>query len=157
MTRPYGGRQAPAGRWRMGTATAKDLALNYFPISWSLRECAVVPLWEVVVKEDFHGALEALRALAAGRVNLVEEAYRHAEAGAGFRPLDELFGDLHGVEDHSLTGPGDVGEHAVLDRVVLGTIRRIVGHAQFQAKSVRQALQVFLEQVLRGAVAAAAV
>src|SRR3954451_13673088 len=28
MTRPYGGRQAPAGRWRMGTATAKDVALR---------------------------------------------------------------------------------------------------------------------------------
>ena len=45
----------------------------------------------------------------------------------------------------------------MLDRIVLGAVRRIVGHPQLQLQTVRQLLQVFLEQVLRGTVAATTV
>ena len=75
------------------------MALKDFPLSLGLRDGAVVPLREVVGDEDFHGALAALRVLAAGRLDLVEEADGHAEAGPGLRPLDAWLGELHAVED----------------------------------------------------------
>src|SRR6187401_1177710 len=106
----------PTKNPRPATST-KDLALNYLPVSLGLRDGAVVPLREVVVEEDLHGVFEALRVLAAGGVDLVEEADRHAQASTRLGLLDELLGDLHGVEDHPLAGPCDVREHPVLDRV----------------------------------------
>lgn len=45
----------------------------------------------------------------------------------------------------------------MLDGIVLGTIRRIVGYAEFKPKEVRQTFQVVLENVSIGGVAPAAV
>jgi hypothetical protein len=92
-----------------------------------------------------------------GLVHLVHCPYRHTQAGRGLRTFDALPRDVHCVEDHPLAGAGDVREHAVFDRIVLGTVRWIVSHPNLQSQPIRQPLQVFLEQVLRGAVAAATV
>src|SRR5665213_155480 len=88
---------------------------------------------------------------------LVQQADGHAQAGTGFRSLDELPGDLRRMEDHPLAGAGDVGEDTMLNGIVLRAVRRIVGHAQFQPQAARQTLQVFLEKVMPGAVASAPV
>ena len=45
----------------------------------------------------------------------------------------------------------------MFDRIVLRAVGRIVGDAQFDLQVVRQSLQVFLEQVVCGAVASAAI
>ena len=111
----------------------------------------------MVIEEDFHVLLEVVGVFAADGVDLVQQANGHSQSGAGLRAFDELLGDLHGVEDDALAGAGDVGEDLMFDRIVLRAVGRIVGDAQFDLQAVRQSLQVFLEQVVRGAVASAAI
>lgn len=135
----------------------KDLVLNYFPISSGLRNGAVVPLGQVIVEEDFHGGFEVLSYLAAGGVDPFQGADRDSQSGAGFGAFDELFGDFHPMEDYSLAGAGHVWKHAMFDRIVFGAIRRVVRHTQLQSQAIGQPLQVFLEQVLRRAIASAAI
>jgi hypothetical protein len=133
------------------------MVITYFPISVGLWHGAVVPFGQVIVEQDFHGLFEVVGVFAAGGVGLVKQIDGDSQSGAGLGAFDELFGDLDGVKDDALAGPGDVREDLMFDRIVLRAVGRIVGHAQFQLQTVGQPLQVFLEQVLRGAVAATAV
>ncbi len=136
---------------------AKELVKNKFPISCAFGNGAVVPLGQVIVKDDFHVLFEIGGVFAPGLVHLVQHPHRHPQAGRGLRTFNELPRDVHRVEDHPLAGARDVREHPVFDRIVLGTVRRIVGHTNLQPQPIGQPLEVFLEQVLRGAVAAATV
>ena len=111
----------------------------------------------MIVKDDFHVVFETGGVFAPGFVHLVQEPYRHAQAGRRLRPFDELSRNVRRMKDHPLAGACDVREHPVFDRVMLGTVRWIVGHPNFQPPPIGQPLQVFLEQILRGAVAAATV
>src|SRR3990172_5157440 len=133
------------------------MARNYFPSSSGFGDGSVVPLGQVVIEEDGHGFLEVVGVLATRGVDLFQQADGHAQASDGVRPGDELLSDVEGVEDDSLAGSGNVGEHAMFDRVVLRAIRRIVRYAQLQPQAIRQPLEVFLEQVLLGAVAPATI
>src|ERR1700682_5911403 len=103
----------------------KDLARKCFPSSSRFGDGAVVPLRQVVVEEDGHVFLEVVGVFATGGVDLFQEADRHAQAGGGFRSGDELLGDVECVEDHALASAGDMGKHAMLNRVMLRAIRRI--------------------------------
>ncbi len=111
----------------------------------------------MIVKDDFHVLFEIGSVFTPGLVHLVQHPHRHAQAGRGLRTFDEMLRDVHRVEDHPLAGAGDVREHLVFDRIVLGTVRRIVGYTYLQPQPIRQPLQVFFEQVVRCAVAAATV
>jgi len=64
---------------------------------------------------------------------------------------------LQGLQQQSLTRPRDVRKESVLDGIVLGTIRRIVGHAEFQAQVVCQLFEMIFENVAIGGVAPAAI
>lgn len=130
---------------------------NNFPVSGQLGEDEVVLFGEVVIEGDLHGGFEVGGVLATGLVHLVEEAHGDLQSGRGLRAFDELFRDLDGVKDHALAGAGDVREGEVLDGVVLRAVRRVVRDADLEAESIGQSLQVFFEEVLRRAVAAAAV
>ena|SRR3990172_4605325 len=138
-------------------SATKELARNYFPSSSGFGDGAVVPLRQVVVEEDGHGFLEVVGVRATGGVDLFQKADGHAQASDGFRSGDELLSDVESVEDDSLAGSGNVGEHAMFNRVVLRAVRRIVRYTQLQPQAIRQPLEVFLEQVLRRAVAPAAI
>src|SRR5438067_2367930 len=50
-----------------------------------------------------------------------------------------------------------MGKQAMLNRVVLGGVRRITGHANFQPQPMGETLETLLEHKLRGAIAAAAI
>jgi hypothetical protein len=106
----------------------KELANNKFPSSCAFGNGAVVPLGQVIVKDDFHILLKISGVFASSLIHRVQHPYRHLQAGRGVRPLNELPRNVHRVEDHSLAGAGDVREHLVFDGIVLGTVRRIVGH-----------------------------
>ena len=134
---------------------AKELANNNFPISCAFGHGAVVPLGQVIIKDNFHIVFEIGSVLAPSLVHRVQEPYRHPQTSRGVRPFDELSRNVDRMEDHPLAGPSDVWEHLVFDRVILGTVRRIVGHTNLQPQPIGEPLEVFLEQVLRGAVAAA--
>ena len=111
----------------------------------------------MVVEDDFHGLLEVLGVLSASGVSLFQNVNRHAQPSAGLGSFDELLGDVHRVENHSLTGLRDMSKHAMLDRIVLRAVRRIMRQANLQAQTCGQMLQVLLEQVLRRTVAPATV
>ena len=66
-------------------------------------------------------------------------------------------GGLDGNEDDSLASPRDVGEKSVLDRIVLGTVGRVVGHADFQTDPIRKFFQAVFENIPVGRIAAAAI
>lgn len=135
----------------------KDTVRNYFPNSLDRGKGSVVPLGEVIVEKDFHILLESVGVLATGGIDAVQYSDNHLEAATRLRFLHKLSGDLHRMKDDPLARPGNMRKHAVLDRIMLRTIRRVMGHPQFDAQPIRQSLQVFLEQVVRRAVAAAAI
>ena len=110
-----------------------------------------------VVEEDFHVLLESLGTLAAGGVDLVQDVHGHLQAGAGGGLFHQGFDDLECMEDHALTGASHVREQPVLDGVVLGTVRRVVRHADFQPQALGQLLEFLLEYVPPGAVGAPAI
>ncbi len=106
---------------------------------------------------NFQVPLEVVGGFAADGVDLVQQAHGHSQAGAGFRAFDELLSDLDRVKDDALAGADDVREDLMFGRIVLRAVGRIVGDARFEIQAVRRALHVFLEQVVRGAVAPAAI
>src|SRR5467141_2717599 len=63
-----------------------------------------------------------------GFVHLVQEPYCDAQAGRGLRPCDALPRNVYRMKDHPLADACDVREHPMFDRIVLGTVRRVVGH-----------------------------
>ena len=130
---------------------------NKFPILGQFGHGTVVPCGQVIIKENFHVVLESGGVFAPYLVHFVHVPHCHAQAGRRLCTCDELLRDVHRVEDHPLAGARDVRKHPVFDRIVLGTVWRIVGHADLQPQTIGQPLQVFFEQVVRGAVAAATV
>ena len=82
----------------------------------------------MIVKDDFHVVFETGGIFTSGFVHLVQEPYRDAQAGRGLRPCDALPRNVYRMKDHPLAGAGNVREHLVFNRIVLGTVRRIVRH-----------------------------
>src|SRR5271157_5871496 len=118
---------------------------NNFPISRWLGNSAIVPFGKNFVKDDLHALLESRSILPAGFVYLVEEADFHLQSGGRFGLGHVVLDGLQRVEDHSSTRPGQMREQAVLNRIVLRTVRRVMGHADLDAQPVRQFLEVLLE------------
>ena len=50
-----------------------------------------------------------------------------------------------------------MGKEAMLNRIVLGAVGRIMGDANFDADVIGQCLQVLFEDVVTGTIAAAAI
>ena len=130
---------------------------NKFPISCAFGNGAVVPLGQVIVKEDVHVGFEIGGVFAPRLVHRVQNPHRHAQAARGLYPFHALPREVHRVEDAPLAGARDMRKHPVFNRIMRGTVRWLVGDTPFQPPPMRQPLQVCLAQVLRGAVAAAAV
>jgi hypothetical protein len=109
---------------------------NKFPFSRAFGNGTVVPLGQVIIKDDFHVLFEIGRVFAPRCIHLVQNPYRHAQARRGLRPFDEVLCDIHGVKDYPLAGARDVRKYPVFDRIVLGTLRRIMGHTNLQSQAI---------------------
>src|SRR6266704_1561487 len=72
---------APLGAYGTGRDALqrgiKELVKNKFPISCEFGNGAVVPLGQVIVKEDFHVVFEIRGVSAPGLVHVVQDAHRH--------------------------------------------------------------------------------
>ena len=130
---------------------------NKFPFSRAFGDGTVVPLGQVIIKDNFHVLFEIGRVCAPRFLHLVQTPYRHAQARRGLRPFAAMLCDLHGVKAHPLAGARDVRTSPVCARSVLGTVRRIMGHTHLQSQAMGSPLPVFFAQLWRGAVAAATV
>src|SRR5258705_4470511 len=100
----------------------------------------LVPYGQVIIKDDWHIVFEISVVFAPSVVHRIQEPYRHPKTGRGVRPFDELPRNVYRMEDHPLAGPSDVREHAVFDRVMLGTVRWIVGHTNLQTQPIGEPL-----------------
>ena len=119
-----------------------------------MRDGSVVPLRQELVKDDSHVGFEIIGGLASGFVYLIENMNRGGQAllrsGVGHEPAD----NRQAVENHALTGAGDMGKEAMLNGIVLGTVRWIMGHANRNTDLVGELLQVLFEDVVARVVAA---
>ena len=77
----------------------------------------------------------------------------HFRAG----PRYGLAGHLKRTQEQALARARHVWEKSMFDGIVLGTIRRIVGDADFQAETCSETLEVVLEYVAVGGVTATAI
>ena len=71
-----------------------------FPLSREFGNSAVVPLGQVLVKNDLHVLFEIGSVFTPRFIHLVQNPYRHAQACRGLRPFDEVLCDIHAVKDH---------------------------------------------------------
>ena len=131
--------------WIEAESVYKERDGNNFPISHWLWNGSIVPLGEDVVKGDLHVLLESRGILPAGFVNLVKDAYFHLQSCGRFGLGHVVLDGLQRLKDHSSTRPGQMREQAVLNRIVLRAVRRVMGHANLDAQLVRQLLEVLLE------------
>ena len=141
----------------LGKHTTKELSRNNFPKSGGLRGSGVVPFWQEVIELDGHVLPERLGILTPGFKNFADDADSDLQASSGFRFCHVVFGGFDRFQRHTPAGTGHMREQAVFNRVVFGAIGRVVGDAYCQVQAVRQCLQVLLEQVRGGTVAAATV
>src|SRR5579864_2251518 len=124
------------------------------PFGWN---GTIVPCGKLLVKEDFRRFLVAFWRLVADWVISAEYVNRGCETSFCARPSHGLANHLQRREYQPLAHACHVRKETVLDRVVLRTIRRIMGHADFTANAIRQMLQMVFEDMPIGRVAAAAV
>jgi len=80
--------------------------------------------------------LEAVCTLPPSLVHFVEDFYRHTQSRVGLDLLHQLFDEGDRVKDHSLARLRQMREEALLDRIVLGGIRRIVGEADLKPEAI---------------------
>lgn len=101
--------------------------------------------------------LKSLRNLAAGLVAPTDDVHRCLQAGGGrcFTHLADHCGKR--IEQNSLTRSGNVWKKPAFNRVVLGAVAWIVGHADLDSQIVHQILQVLFEKILRGGIASAGI
>src|ERR1022692_671686 len=117
----------------------------------------IVEFGKNLVKYELHGFPKSFSDFSSCFVDLVEDV--HDDLEACFRGClgHVILGLLDAFQDDSLAGTRHMRKQAVFDGIVLGTVGRVVSHANRDSHAVHQRLQVFFEQVLRSAVAAAAV
>jgi hypothetical protein len=99
------------------------------------------------IEDDAHVFKKVGRHLFAFDVDPAEHLGCHLQPSGRFGLCHELPGDLHRVKRHALAGARHMGKQSVLDRVVLGAVRRIVRDADLQPKAIGQALQRLLEHM----------
>ena len=125
----------------------KEVVTNNFPSSTTGQDGAIVPARQMLIEDDTHVFQKVCRDFFACDVNPAEHLDRHRQPSGRFGLLHELPGDVHRVKRHALAGARHMGKQAVLDRVVLGTVWRVVRDADLQPKAIGQVLQCLLEHM----------
>src|ERR1700678_4047498 len=125
--------------------TTKERDGNNFPVSCRLWNSPIVPFGENFVEDDLHVLFESRGIFPASFVDLVEDAYFHLQSRGRFGLGHVVLDGLQCLEDHASTRTGQMRKQAVLNRIVLRAVRRVMGHANLDAQFVRQFLEVLLK------------
>ena len=104
-----------------------------------------------------HVLFEVFGCFSSGFIYFVDDVDYYFEAVFGFGFFDEFFNGIEGVEDDALAGAGYVAEYAVFNGVVFAGVGGIVCDADFKTEFLGEFGQVFFEDVVSAAVAAAAI
>ena len=133
----------------------KDQKLNNFAhrgVSW---QYPVIPLRERVIKDNPHLLFDMGSDFSTRCIDFVEKA--HADFSTRFRGRfrHQVFDNVDARENHTLTGSRQMRKQAMLDRIVLRCVRRIVRHTNLQARLLRDLFEIRFEQIGARAVAPA--
>ncbi len=118
-------------RYRQPNPTPKDRPKNNFGfsvISISHGSERVVEFGKKGIEPHRHLFEEVVRCFSPLGVEFAGRFHDHAESAAGGRAGDEALGDVEALEHHAFETTRDMAEHAMLDRIVLRTARRVMGH-----------------------------
>ena len=123
----------------------------------SERNGPIVPLGQAIIKQDGHVLFEILSDLATRLIDFVKDMNKSFQSGLGMRFFHQFFDQFDRGENDPLAGAGHMREKAMFNRVVFGTVRRIMGDTNFDADFVGQVLEVDFEDLMPGTVTAAPV
>ena len=124
---------------------------------WDIMMPMQAPIPTRAEGEWWAGGLEVVGDFAAGLIDGLDDVDHDVQALAGVGLCHQFFDQGHTGKDHALAGAGDVRKEAVLNRVVLGTVGRVVGNANFEAQFIGEFLEVFFEDEVMAVIAPAAI
>ena len=104
-----------------------------------------------------HVLLEIVGDFASSAIQLVDDMDEGFQTRLCVGLLHEFFHQFHTGENDTLTGTGDMWEETMLNGIILGGVRWIMGYANFHSHLISQLLQILLEQVVPGTIAATTV
>ena len=107
--------------------------------------------------DDGHVLLKFLHGFSTGLIHLVKNMDKRLQTPLGVRFLHQVLDHLNTGKQHPLARAGEMRKQAMFDRIVFGTVRRIMRETNFHPDLIRYALQVLLENVMARAVAATTV
>ena len=105
-----------------------------------------------LVKNDAHIFFEIISYLATSVIDFVNDMNESLQASLGVGFFHQLFNQFNRGEDHALAGASKVREKAMFNRVVFGTVGRIMGDTDFETDFVDQVLEVSFENVMPGTI-----
>ena len=108
-------------------------------------------------QNDAHVGFEVFCDFASSLINILDDFNHDLQAFAGMGLFHQLFDQSDAGKDHALTGVGYMGKQAVLNRIVLGAIGRIMRNVDLDFKLINQFLEVFFEDGMVGIVTATAI
>ena len=146
-----------ARKVKFGSGHPDTLRIKNFLTSTIAGNGTIVPDRKFFVEPDGHCFFVFFRIGLASRIIAGEHVHRRSQPFACAGSGHGRAGYFHGLQEQTLACTANVWEKPVLDRIVFRTAGRIVGHADFQADAVHQALQMVFEDVAVGSVAAAPV
>ena len=92
---------------------------NNFPKSVFQWRGPIVPLREVLIKDDSHVFQEIRGALFSDLVDPCQNINTHFQTRTGFSLLHEVFGYGEGMKHHTLASTGNVWKQPVFNGIVL--------------------------------------
>ena len=105
-----------------------------------MGDSGVIPLRQKCVEYDGHVLLEVLSHFASRCIDVVQDSYRHRQPLLGVGLGHELANELASFENDALTGSRDMGEKAMFNGIVFGTVGGIMRDADFDAQLIDESL-----------------
>ena len=124
-------------RHKNRSARFYSIAVEAFAL-WSIRRQI----------EDAHILFEIVNDLATSLIGFVNDMNECLQSGFSVSFFHQFFGQFDCGENDPLASSGNMREKAVFNRVVFGTVRRIMGDTDFDTDFVGQVLEVGFENVM---------
>ena len=123
---------------------------------WSMqRDGPVVPLTQIIVKNNSDGSFIIIRDLASSLVDFIDDVDHNFEPSASSCSFQQgLHQSMTGKND-ALHGPRQMRKNAMFNRIPLGAVRGIMRHSDFDGYILGQFFEFGLENKMTGRIAAA--
>ena len=92
---------------------------------------AIVPSRQKIIQNNPHSLFEIIGDFSSGLIDGLNNLDEHFQSFAGRGLFDELLDQIDTCEKDALTGSGNMRKEAMLNRIVFGTVGRIMGNPNF--------------------------